>query len=408
MKDVFNKVRTLPKKFWLSDMEAVVVIMSMLIFIGTITISSASLITAYEDFDTPYFFLVRHVAFLAFSSVLFILIARFFNYRHLQNLGVPMLAVTIILLILVLVAGIDVNGARRWLPLGFMQFQPSEFAKFAMIIATASYLGRRLDKNLPVSLNPLKIRLPIFCGIIAYLVEKQPDMGTAMVIVAVPAFMYIVAGLDKRFVALLLFVLSVIAGLVATFQPYRLARLEVWYDPWSDPKDAGYQIVQSILAIGSGQFSGMGLGQGFSKYSYLPESHTDFAFAVYCQETGFIGVVLITVLILALAFYCTRIAARANDGFGKMLAVGLTMLVIGQAVGNMAMVIGLLPVIGVPMPFISYGGTSLLMNMMSIALIISIGRKSSAQNKTPAPPPPQDLRPYTAKNGKVTHLYRVK
>lgn len=406
MKDVLNKVRTLPKKFWLSDMEAATVIMSMLILIGTITISSASLITAYEDFDTPYFFLIRHVAFLAFSSIIFILIARFFNYRHLQNWGMAMTGVMIILLIAVLLFGIDVNGARRWLPLGFMQFQPSEFAKFVMIIVSASYMGRRLDKNLPVSINPLKTPLPLLCGVIAFLVEQQPDMGTAMVIVAVPAFMYIVAGLNTRFVALLLFVLSVIAGFVATFQPYRLARLEVWYDPWSDPKDAGYQIVQSILAIGSGQFSGMGLGQGFSKYSYLPESHTDFAFAVYCQETGFIGVVLIAVLILALAFYCTRIAARANDGFGKMLAVGLTMLVIGQAVGNMAMVIGLIPVIGVPMPFISYGGTSLLMNMMSIALIISIGRKASAKNKIP--PPPQDLRPYTAKNGKVTHLYRVK
>ena len=161
---------------------------------------------------------------------------------------------------------------------------------------------------------------------------------------------------------------------LATFQPYRLDRIRSWFDPWSRSQDDGYQIVQSILAIGSGEFSGMGLGHGFSKYSYLPESHTDFAFAVFCQEMGFIGALVIFLLLIAMAFYFIKIALRTQDNFGKMLVCGIMLLIVGQAAGNIAMVIGLLPVIGFPLPFISYGGTSLILNMTCMGLVISVDR----------------------------------
>lgn len=244
------------------------------------------------------------------------------------------------------------------------------------------------------------------CLIIAGFVEAQPDMGTALIIIGIPTIMYFIAGLSKKWIGIICGIGIILFTLLATFQPYRLDRINSWYDPWSRSQEDGYQIVQSILAIGSGGFSGMGLGHGFSKYSYLPESHTDFAFAVFCQEIGFMGAFIVFLLLIALAFYCIKIALRTKDNFGKMLVCGITLLIVGQATGNMAMVIGLVPVVGVPLPFISYGGTSLILNMISIGLVLSVERhnhvtKKNTKNETITTPPIKYL-------SKKKHLYRLK
>ena len=231
-------------------------------------------------------------------------------------------------------------------------------------------------------------------------------MGTALIIIGIPTIMYFIAGLSKKWIGIICGIGIILFTLLATFQPYRLDRINSWYDPWSRSQEDGYQIVQSILAIGSGGFSGMGLGHGFSKYSYLPESHTDFAFAVFCQEIGFMGAFIVFLLLIALAFYCIKIALRTKDNFGKMLVCGITLLIVGQATGNMAMVIGIVPVVGVPLPFISYGGTSLILNMISIGLVLSVDRhnhiiKKSTKNETITTPPIKYL-------SKKKHLYRLK
>lgn len=203
---------------------------------------------------------------------------------------------------------------------------------------------------------------------------------------------------------------AILLTLLAAFQPYRLDRINSWYDPWSRSQGDGYQIVQSILAIGSGEFSGMGLGHGFSKYSYLPESHTDFAFAVFCQELGFIGAFIVFLLLITMAFYCTKIALRTKDNFGKMLVTGIMLLIVGQAIGNIAMVIGLVPVVGVPLPFISYGGTSLILNMLSMGLVLSVERHNYKQT-TPTKKnikSPSTLSKTTKPLFKKGHLYRLK
>ena len=202
------------------------------------------------------------------------------------------------------------------------------------------------------------------------------------------AFVKFIAGLDKKWIGIICGLGAIVLAFLATFQPYRLDRIRSWFDPWSRSQDDGYQIVQSILAIGSGEFSGMGLGHGFSKYSYLPESHTDFAFAVFCQEMGFIGALVIFLLLIAMAFYFIKIALRTQDNFGKMLVCGIMLLIVGQAAGNIAMVIGLLPVIGFPLPFISYGGTSLILNMTCMGLVISVDR----HNRKSASAPPVSSR----------------
>lgn len=361
------------RKFWLSDSEAIVSIMFVIITIGTINISSASLITAYNNYDDPYFFVTRHIIFIVLGTIM-LLVMRSINYTRLKRLAFPLILVSILALIAVIFVGITINGSRRWISLGFMQFQPSELAKLATILYTAAYLGNCLNKNIPIQLSPLKNGTLLFCGIIFVLVEQQPDMGTSLIILGIPVLMYFIAGISKKWIAAACGIGS--AGLIffATFQPYRLSRIKNWYDPWDNLHDEGYQIVQSILSIGSGGFAGMGLGHGFSKYSYLPESHTDFAFAVLCQELGFVGAFFIFVLFLALAAYCTRVARRAKDNFAKLLICGIIMLIVGQAVCNMAMVIGLIPVVGIPLPFISYGGTSLLLNMISIGIVLNIDK----------------------------------
>ena len=367
------------RRFWINDMEALTYIMFILIIIGTINICSASLITAYTDFENPYYFLTRHLISILVGLVAFAASSRF-NYKRLShpNWQMGLIAITILSLAAVLLFGITVNGSRRWLPLGFMQFQPSELAKIVTIIISSSYLGRCLDKKLPITIDPRKNIVFIVCLVIAGFVEAQPDMGTAMIILGIPIALYFIAGLDKKWMGIICGVGAILLAFLATFQPYRLDRLKSYWDPWSRAQDDGYQIVQSILAIGSGEFSGMGLGHGFSKYSYLPESHTDFAFAVLCQEMGFIGALVMFFLLIAMAFYFIKIALHTKDNFGKMLVCGIMLLIVGQAAANMAMVVGLLPVIGFPLPFISYGGTSLILNMTSMGLVLSVNR----HNKT--------------------------
>lgn len=373
------------RRFWINDMEALTYIMFILIIIGTINICSASLITAYTDFENPYYFLTRHLISILVGLVAFAASSRF-NYKRLShpNWQMGLIAITILSLAAVLLFGITVNGSRRWLPLGFMQFQPSELAKIVTIIISSSYLGRCLDKKLPITIDPRKNIVFIVCVAIAGFVELQPDMGTAMIILGIPIALYFIAGLDKKWMGIICGVGAILLAFLATFQPYRLDRLKSYWDPWSRAQDDGYQIVQSILAIGSGEFSGMGLGHGFSKYSYLPESHTDFAFAVLCQEMGFIGALVMFFLLIAMAFYFIKIALNTKDNFGKMLVCGIMLLIVGQAAANMAMVIGLLPVIGFPLPFISYGGTSLILNMLSMGLVLSVNRhnKTTQTNST--------------------------
>lgn len=377
------------RKFWINDMEALTYIMFILIIIGTINICSASLITAYTDFENPYYFLIRHIISIVVGFIAFFLSSRF-NYKRLSSMRweIFLIFTTIVLLGLVLLVGITVNGSKRWLPLGFMQFQPSELAKIVTIVISASYLGKCLDKKLSITVDPRKNIIFLICIVIAGLVELQPDMGTAMIILGIPTMLYFIAGLDKKWIGIICGLGAIVLAFLATFQPYRLDRLKSWYDPWSRSQDDGYQIVQSILAIGSGEFSGMGLGHGFSKYSYLPESHTDFAFAVFCQEMGFIGALIIFLLLIAMAFYFIKIALRTKDNFGKMLVCGIMLLIVGQAAGNIAMVVGLLPVIGFPLPFISYGGTSLILNMTCMGLVISVDRHNRKNTSVTHVSPP--------------------
>nr|WP_092074859.1 putative peptidoglycan glycosyltransferase FtsW [Dendrosporobacter quercicolus]NSL49000.1 cell division protein FtsW [Dendrosporobacter quercicolus DSM 1736]SDN17257.1 cell division protein FtsW [Dendrosporobacter quercicolus] len=366
-------------KLWVSPVEAVLYIMLILVIIGTVNIFSASFVMAGQLLDDSYFFLKRHlISFgLGFAGLL---AAVRLDYHKLRRLLLPMTVVTIALLIAVKFIGIEANGAKRWLNLG-IQFQPSELAKLMSLILTASYLGPKIDRNRRITLMSMPI---LIIGITGFMVLRQPDMGTASIIVGLCVILYIIAGLPRSQLYLLCALCAAGAVYLTYAAAYRAERISAWINPWAFQDSTGYQTVQSLLAIGSGGFFGAGLGMGASKFYYLPEAHTDFAFAVLCQEMGFAGALVVLLLLGALACYGGQIARQAQDGFGKMLAVGVTILVAGQGLANIAMVSGLLPVIGVPLPFLSFGGTSLIVNMVSIGILMSVGRKAG-QGLPPEP-----------------------
>lgn len=358
------------KRFWNNDMEAVIGIMVVLLILGTINVFSSSFILAEAEFDTPYFFLKRHVLNIFIGFVVFLICFRV-DYHRWRRVMPYILLFTVVSLILVLLIGPTVNGARRWLPLVVMQFQPAEPAKLVAIMLTASYCALQVKTKRKIDIFTPQMAL---VGVMFILTEQEPDMGTACIILGIPLIMLIVAGLDKKKIAQL-FGAIVAGGIFMIFrQPYRLERLKVTWDPWSDAQNIGYQTVQSLSAIGSGELTGMGLGVGVSKYDYLPEAHTDFAFAIFCQENGFLGAIFVFFLFAALAVYAARIAARAKDEFGQFLSVGIMILIVGQAIANLFMVGGMIPVVGVPLPFISYGGTSLIVTMAAVGMLVNIGR----------------------------------
>ncbi|MBR2732950.1 MAG: cell division protein FtsW [Selenomonadaceae bacterium] len=359
------------KRFWTSDMEAIIAIMVVLLILGTINVFSSSFIFAEAEFDSPYFFLKRHVINIVVGLFAFG-VCFHFDYHVWRRWIVGILFVTFAALIAVLIFGPVVNGARRWLPLVVFQFQPAEMAKLVSIMIAASYIALQVKRARELELFTVQMGI---IAAIAGLTELEPDLGTATIIFGIPLAMLIVAGLRRERVLQLLLMGVVGAAVMIFREPYRLERLKITYDPWSDAQNYGYQTVQSLSAIGSGELTGMGLGVGVSKYDYLPEAHTDFAFAIFCQENGFLGAIFVFLLFAAFAVYAARIANKARDEYGQVLAMGIMLLIVGQAIANLLMVGGMTPVVGIPLPFISYGGTSLIITMAAIGILVNVGKQ---------------------------------
>lgn len=370
-------------RFWMSNMEAILYTTLLLFIIGTVNIFSASFVESGQTMNDSYYYLKRHLMMFGIGMTAMIIMSRI-DYHRLKRLISLLMLVTIGLLVAVHTHGIVINGAKRWVNLGF-QFQPSELAKLTGLMITAAYLGPVIDYGRRVTLLSTPFYITV---LLAGIVFKQPDMGTAVIIIGVSLMLYLIAGLPKQQLFILLgggSILFVYAALTAT---YRAERIYAWLNPWAYQEGIGYQSVQGLLAIGSGGLLGTGLGMGASKFYYLPEGHTDFAFAVLCQEMGFVGVIIVLFLMAMFACYGVKIALKAPDGFGKMLAIGTVILITGQAVINMAMVSGLLPVVGVPLPFISFGGTALIVNLTAIGILLNVGRQAvdTASGESPSTP----------------------
>ena len=356
-----------------SSGEFLIFLTVVLLFIGSVNIFSASFVIAGQQFGNSYHFLIRHLASIVAGSVAIFLIYRM-DYRKIVRALPIWLGIVALLLVFVLLFGMVVNGARRWLgPFMGFQIQPSEFAKIGVILLGAWYSSFCHKRNQrPTTFYWPTAVVMLFFGLI-YL---QPDFGTAVLMLSFFLLTLVIGGLPLK--EILGGGLVLLAGLavVAIQAPYRLARLTHWWDPWEAQTAGGYQAVQSFLAIGSGGWFGMGGGQGISKFYYLPEAHTDFAFAVFSQEWGFLGIVTVFILFFLFLLAGIRIAQKSADSLGFCLSSGLTLFIVLQAFGNGMMVSGLLPVTGIPMPFFSYGGTFMLTNLIAVGLILSVYRVS--------------------------------
>jgi cell division protein FtsW len=274
-----------------------------------------------------------------------------------------------VLLLAVLVLGQAANGARRWISFGPAQFQPSELAKLALAVWAASYLARRrAPRTLKELWRPIGVTTVVFCSLI--LVE--PDLGTAIAIVVMLAAIVLVSGTPGRTLGAGVGIAATLGLLAVWFEPYRRARLFSFLNPWQDAQGAGFQTVQAMIGLGSGGIFGVGLGQSVQKANYLPEAHTDMIFAIIGEELGLVGATFVIAAYCAFAYAGLRIALQCKDPFGKRLAAGLTALVCGQASINLAAVMGLAPLTGIPLPFVSYGGSSLVVGLACVGILLNI------------------------------------
>ncbi|PUU86312.1 MAG: cell division protein FtsW, partial [Halanaerobium sp.] len=296
------------------------------------------------------------------------------RYKKLKELAPYLLLISLGTLILVLIPGVGrmAGGSRRWLPLGPISFQPSEPAKLTIILYLAAYI----DKNKGKMKNFKKGILPplLVIASISFLILMEPDLGTAVTLAMVAAVMILVGGI-KILTFISLGIISFLLALGAILiEPYRRERLLTFLDPWSDPLDSGYHIIQSLLALGSGGLFGVGAGNSHQKFLYLPEPGTDFIFAVLGEEFGLLGTLFIISLYFLLAWRGLKIAVKVDDAFASMLAVGITSMIVIQALINMAVVTSLMPVTGITLPLISYGGSSLVINLVALSLLLNISR----------------------------------
>ncbi|MBL7178712.1 MAG: putative lipid II flippase FtsW [Desulfobacterales bacterium] len=343
-----------------------------LVGIGIVMVYSASSALALKKFGTGYYFLKKQACF-ALLGIVTLVACRHFPHRFLRSLAYPFLIFAIALLAAVKFTkfGYSAGGAARWLRFGGFTFQPSEFARFALVIYLAYSMDKKKDKlkDLYVGFLPHILVL----GILAALIIIQPDFGSVIILGAVTWIMLFIGGGRLLHLLTSLTALLPVLYFVMIHAQYRLKRLMSFLNPWQYPSDEGYQIVHSLMAFGTGGIWGTGIGQGYQKLFYLPEPHTDFIFSVIGEEFGLAGVLFILGLYTLIFWRGIWIARNTENSFGSLLAVGLTTS-IGLQVGvNMAVTLGLLPTKGLALPFLSYGGTSLLMNMASIGILMNIG-----------------------------------
>jgi cell division protein FtsW len=348
-----------------------------LICASVVMVYSASALVALERFQQPYLFVTRQLMWASVGIAVLSIVMRI-DYRSYRNDKIiwALIAVVGLMLVAVLFRG-PINGTRRWFGIGGFGIQPSELAKLAAIMFTAMILERRMQRinELSYSLVPIGLIVGGFLGLILL----QPDFGTAVSLLAVVGVMVFAAGISYRY----LFgaaLLAVPALYVIMMQAdYRRRRLLTFMDPWADPLGDGFQIIQSLIAVGTGGVFGKGLMQGVQKLFYLPEPHTDFIFAVISEETGFIGASLVVLCFCVIAWRGLRTAMRAPDSFGAFLALGITMMLVLQAFVNISVVLGLMPTKGIPLPLVSNGGSSMLMNLLAVGVLLNISQHSQME-----------------------------
>jgi len=352
------------------EWNLLVLVTTALVLFGLVMVYSATSRSAALGDANPLGFVEKQVTFAVVGGALLVVVSRL-PLERLRALAPTLVVTALILCLGVLAVGARVNGARRWITVGPLVFQPSELAKLAVVVWAASYLSRRSPpRTLPELARPLGILVLVFAG----LVLVEPDLGTALTLLLVVGAVLLVSGTRMRLLASAYGLVFGLAAIAAWSSPYRRDRLLTFLDPWKDPTGAGLQNVQALISFGSGGIFGRGLGSGLAPLYYLPEAHTDMMFAVVGEELGLVGVTLVLMAFCAFGYAGIRLAIACRDPFAKRLAAGVTALVCGQAAINMAACVGLAPLTGIPLPFVSYGGSSLVVMLVGTGVLLNIAR----------------------------------
>lgn len=358
------------------------VVTVILIALGIVMIYSASAIYAYEYLKDSAYFLKRHLIYLLLGVIASLWIMSV-DYYTIKKYIKPVLIISFLLLMLVLIPGIgrEIGGARRWFRFSIFSFQPSQVAKLVLILYIADVLSRKKMeiRSFFHGFMPPMIMLGLSVGLILL----QPDLGTAVSIAVVTYIMLFVAGIRLFHLVPLLISSLPALGVTILMKPYRIKRFLAFFNPWQDPQGIGFQIIQSYIALGSGGFFGVGLGQSRQKLFYLPGAHTDFIFSIIGEELGLIGTASIVILFIIFIWLGFKVAKRSREMFGHLAALGIVLMIGLEAMINIGVATGSMPTKGLPLPFISYGGSSLIFNMMGVALLLNIAKYSEkSQLKT--------------------------
>ena len=344
----------------------------ILLSIGLVMVFSASSVIGLAEHSDPYHY-VRRQSILAVVGLVVLFVLMKVDYHIFRPLALPGLIISFGLLVAVILVGQDTGGATRWIRIGSFNLQPSEIAKVAMVNYTAVYISTKRERVRRFFSGLLPV-IVLLAGQFV-LIMLEPDFGTGIALVFTVIVVLFAGGAHIGQLVFLGIAASPILWKVMTLKEYRIKRLFAFLNPWADPTDTGWNIIQSLLAIGSGGLFGVGLGKSRQKFSYLPEHHTDFIFAILCEELGFLGGFIVIALFFIIAWRGLRIALRAPDLYGSLLAVGITSMIAFQAMLNIGVVTGTLPVTGIPLPFISHGGSSLLMSLASVGILLNISRQ---------------------------------
>ncbi|HKF00003.1 MAG TPA: putative lipid II flippase FtsW [Actinomycetes bacterium] len=366
-----------------SSYRLLVAVILILVAIGVVMVLSASSVVAFAEYGNSYAVFKKQLVWALVGLAIMLAVSRV-DYRRWRRLGAPLLLVAVLALVWVTVApgGVEISGSTRWIEVAAgLRFQPSELAKLALLVFGADVLTRKARllgdvRHLLVPVLPVTLLL-------AALVMLQPDLGTTVLLCAIASGLLFLAGTPLRTLASL-----TALGLAAGFQlilaaPYRRRRLFAFLDPTADPQNTGYHLIQGQLALGSGGLLGVGLGASRQKWSYVPNAHTDFIFAIIGEELGLLGTLAVVALFIVFAYAGVRVARRAPDPFGRHLAGGVTIWIVVTALINMGAVVGLLPITGVPLPLVSFGGSSMIVLLTALGLLLSIARQERARVRTP-------------------------
>lgn len=348
---------------------ALLIAVVILSLFGLFMIYNASSYVAFRDFGDKYTY-IKDQSFWVILGFGALTLASFFDYHKYYNLALPILITSIILLFLVFIPGLGIEalGAKRWINFGFFVIQPSEFVKLSLIIYLAAWFSTKEKGRFLAFL--------LLIGLVLGLVMLQPDMGTAIIILGLSVIIYFLSGGNVLHLLALAPVVGIAGVLLILLEPYRLARLMTFLNPGQNTQGSSYHLNQILIALGSGGLLGVGFGNSLQKYAYLPEATTDSIFAIIAEEVGFFGILVFLAVVLFIIYRGFYIAVHAKDMFGKLLAGGITSFIAIQTIVNLGAQTALLPLTGVPLPFISYGGSALIINLVSIGILLNISRQS--------------------------------